>query len=280
MEDRRRNKNEDGNAGGVAALITPMPKYSQVFLADKGICARIAGALSGAAFDNLLEIGPGGGALTQFLFPQYGGCMKAVEIDGALVPGLRERFKGLEIINKDFLQLDLALAAGPGRTAFIGNLPYDCSTPILDKTLLFSGFALGVFMFQKEVARRLTAVPGDHDYGYLTLITSARAEARLFMDIKAGSFKPVPAVDSSVLILRPRLFFSVPGREEAFRKLLKKAFMHRRKTLINSLALAGLDKAAAAAAVARAGLKPTVRAQEISLPVFAQLAEFLQPEII
>ncbi|MCX5793260.1 MAG: 16S rRNA (adenine(1518)-N(6)/adenine(1519)-N(6))-dimethyltransferase RsmA [Elusimicrobia bacterium] len=252
-----------------------MPKYSQVFLEDREICARIAGALSSGAFDRLIEIGPGGGALTEFLFPEYGGRMKAVEIDGKLVPALRGRFKGLEIVNKDFLQLDLAEAAGPGRTAFIGNLPYDCATPILDKILRFGGFALAVFMFQKEVARRITAVPGDHDYGFLTLLTAARAEAELLMDIKAASFKPVPAVDSSVLLLRPRPFFSAPAEEAVFVKLIKKAFMHRRKTLINSLALAGVDKAAAAAAVERAGLKPTVRAQEISLPVFAGLAALL-----
>jgi len=249
-----------------------MPKYSQVFLADKGICARIAGALSGAAFDRLIEIGPGGGALTEFLFPEYGGRMKAVEIDSALVPALRGKFKGLEIVNKDFLRLDLAEAAGPGRTAFIGNLPYECATPILEKTLSFGGLALAVFMFQKEVARRITAAPGDHDYGFLTLVTAARAEAEPLMDIKAASFEPVPAVDSTVLIFRPRPFFSGPAEEAAFIKLIKKAFMHRRKTLINSLALAGMDRAAAAAAVARAGLKPTVRAQEISLPVFAGLA--------
>lgn len=252
-----------------------MPKYSQVFLEDKGICARIAGALAGHSFDRLIEIGPGGGALTEFLFSEYGARMKAVEIDTGLVGPLKEKFKGLEIINKDFLQLDLAAAAGPGRTAFIGNLPYDCSTPILEKILRFSGFSVAVFMFQKEVARRITAAPGDHDYGFLTLITAARAQAELLMDIKAASFKPVPAVDSSVLILRPRPFFSAPGPEAVFIKFVKKAFTHRRKTLVNSLALCGIDKAAAAAAVTRAGLKLTVRPQEISLPIFAELAVIL-----
>ncbi|HNW43638.1 MAG TPA: 16S rRNA (adenine(1518)-N(6)/adenine(1519)-N(6))-dimethyltransferase RsmA [Elusimicrobiales bacterium] len=253
-----------------------MPKFSQVFLDDKAICARIAGALAGGDFDRLIEIGPGGGALTGFLFPEYGGRMKAVEIDKTLAPALTAKFKGLEVINKDFLQLDLAAAAGPGRTAFIGNLPYDCATPILEKVLSFGGFALAVFMFQKEVARRITALPGDHDYGFLTLITAARAQAELLMDIKAASFKPVPAVDSSVLLLRPKKYFSATEEEAAFTGLLKKAFMHRRKTLVNSLALAGLDKAAAAAAVARAGLKPSVRPQELSLSVFAQLAELLE----
>jgi len=253
-----------------------MPKYSQVFLADKGICARIAGALDGAAFDRLIEIGPGGGALTEHLFPKYAGLLAAVEIDKALIPGLNSRFPGLEIANQDFLQTDLGRLCGPGRTAFIGNLPYECATPILEKTLLFPGLELAVFMFQKEVARKILAAPGGHDYGYLTLLTGARASSELLMDIKAGSFKPVPAVDSSVVVFRPRKFFSDEAAGLRFISLVKKAFSHRRKTLVNSLALCGVDKAAAAAAVEGAGFKPTVRAQEIALDGFARLAEVLK----
>lgn len=247
-----------------------MPKYSQVFLADKGLCARIAGALAGAAFDSLTEIGPGGGALTEFLFPAYP-RMKAVEIDSALIPGLQAKFPGLEIVNRDFLGTDLRDLAGPGRAAFISNLPYECSTAILEKTLFYDGLTLAVFMFQKEVARRITAAPGDSDYGSLSLLTAARASAELLMDIKAGSFKPVPAVDSSVLVLRPRRYFADAPQEAAFRALVRKAFSHRRKTLANSLSLCGIDKAAAAAAVAACGFKPAVRPQELGLEDFARL---------
>jgi len=253
-----------------------MPKYSQVFLADKGLCARIAGGLRGAAFDRLIEIGPGGGALTEFLYPEYADRMTAVEIDSALLPALRARFAGLDIVNSDFLAADLEELAGPGRTAFIGNLPYECATPILEKTLLFSGFTLAVFMFQREVARKITAPPGAPDYGYLSLLTAARAEASLLLDVNAASFKPVPAVDSSVLVFRPRVFFPDPAAEDRFRALIRKAFSHRRKTLVNSLGLCGVDKAAASAAVDKAGFKATVRAQEISLAGFARLAGLLE----
>jgi len=249
-----------------------MPRYSQVFLADAGICARIAGGLDGGEFDRVVEIGPGGGALTSFLFPKYGSRLTAVEIDPRLLPALTAKFPGLNVVNSDFLAADLAALAGPGRTAFIGNLPYECATPILEKTLFFSGFSIAVFMFQREVARKLTAVPGDHDHGYLSLITAARASVELLLDVEANSFKPVPAVDSSVLLFKPRSFFPSAGEEERFRALARKAFSHRRKTLINSLALCGVEKAKAAAAVERAGLKPTVRAQELSLPQFAALA--------
>ncbi len=253
-----------------------MPKYSQVFLADKGVCARIAGALDGAAFDRVVEIGPGGGALTEFLFPKYGARMRAVEIDTALLPNLRARFPGLEIVNVDFLKADLEAAAGPGRIAFIGNLPYECSTAILERTLMFPRLETAVFMFQKEVARKILAAPNDHDYGYLSLLSASRAEASLLTDVKAGSFRPVPAVDSSVVVFRPRRYFSSDAEEASFRDLLKKAFMHRRKTLVNSLALCGADKSAAAAAVAACGLGPSVRAQELSLEDFAALAAALR----
>ena len=252
-----------------------MPKYSQVFLADEGICAAIVAALEDAAFDSVIEIGPGGGALTTFLFTKYSGRMKAVEIDPRLVPALSSKFPGLEIVNADFLEADLAAVAGPGRTAFIGNLPYECSTAMLEKTLFFPGFKFAVFMFQKEVASRILAAPGDHDYGYLSLLAASRCSAALVLDVKAVSFKPVPAVDSAVVSFRPKKFFQDKGKEDAFRALVRKAFSHRRKTLINSLSLCGVEKAVGAAAVEKAGFKPTVRAQEISLEGFSALADIL-----
>ncbi len=252
-----------------------MPKFSQVFLADESLCAAIAASLDDGTFDRVVEIGPGGGALTAYLYPKYKERMKAVEIDPRLVPALNARFPGLEIVNSDFLETDLGTVAGPGRTAFIGNLPYECSTAILEKTLFFPGFELAVFMFQKEVASRILALPGDHDYGYLSLLAASRSSASLVMSIKAASFKPVPAVDSAVVAFKPKKFFQEKAAEDAFRALVRKAFAHRRKTLINSLSLCGVEKAVGAAAVEKAGFKPTVRAQEISLEGFSVLADIL-----
>lgn len=255
-----------------------MPKYSQVFLADTGICARIANGLRGAEFDTLVEIGPGGGALTGQLFPKYGPRMKAIEIDRELAPELRRKFEGLEVINKDFMEVDLEAETGPGRIAFIGNLPYDCSTAILERALAFGRFSYAVFMFQKEVARRITSEPGGSEYGCLALLTAARATAELLMDVKAGSFRPVPAVDSSVLVFRPKPYFTDPAEAARFTGTVKKAFTHRRKTLVNSLSLCGVDKDRALAAVLKTGLKPTARAQELTLDTFAALSAALNAE--
>lgn len=249
-----------------------MPKYSQVFLADKGICARIASGLEGAAFDRVVEIGPGGGALTEHLFPKYGPRLRAVEIDPALLPRLRERFPGLDVVNQDFLEADIAALAAPPPAAFISNLPYECSTAILERVLDFSGWSVAVFMFQKEVARRIAAAPGAADYGALSVLAASLAAASPLLDVKAGSFRPVPAVDSAVLRFEPRRLFSARAEELAFRSLLKKAFSHRRKTLVNSLALCGVPKAAAAAAVERCGLAQTARPQELRLEDYARLS--------
>ena len=199
-----------------------------------------------------------------------------MEVDTALAGPLREKFPGLDVLNADFLSLDLEAAAWPGRVGFISNLPYECSTAILDKVLCFGRLAQAVFMFQKEVALRITAPVGSAEYGYLTLITAARAKASLLTDVKAGSFRPVPRVNSSVLVFSPAPYFTDQAREGAYRSLLKKAFAHRRKTLVNSLALCGVDKAAAAAAVERAGFLPTVRAQELTIEGFAALASALE----
>jgi 16S rRNA (adenine1518-N6/adenine1519-N6)-dimethyltransferase len=231
--------------------------------------------LRAAEFDTLVEVGPGGGALTGQLFPKYGPRMKTIEIDPELVPALRKKFEGLEVINKDFMTADLEAESGPGRIAFIGNLPYDCATAILERVLAFGRFSFAVFMFQKEVARRITSEPGGSEYGCLTLLTAARASAELLLDVKAGSFRPVPAVDSSVLVFRPRPYFSDPALAAHFTGTVKKSFAHRRKTLVNSLSLCGVNKAAALEAVLKVGLKPTARAQELDLDTFAALSTAL-----
>ncbi|MCX5786458.1 MAG: 16S rRNA (adenine(1518)-N(6)/adenine(1519)-N(6))-dimethyltransferase RsmA [Elusimicrobia bacterium] len=248
-----------------------MPKYSQVFLTDKRVCAEIVSALDGEKFENLVEIGPGRGALTDFLYPRYGPRFKAVEIDPEMADFLRGKYPGISLVNRDFLELDLAAEMRGAKTAFIGNLPYSCSTPILERVLRLENFALAVFMFQKEVARKLTAERGTHDYGYLSISAQARADITLLADVGAASFQPEPEVDSSVLVLRPRKFLAAELEKELF-SLLKSAFSHRRKTLVNSLALSGrFSKTAVESALSKINLESRVRPQELSLEDYLKL---------
>ncbi|HBA61392.1 MAG TPA: ribosomal RNA small subunit methyltransferase A [Elusimicrobia bacterium] len=254
-----------------------MPKYSQVFLHDKNVRSRIAAAAGEAQFELLVEIGPGKGALTGLLFPEYGPRLLAVEIDPAMAAILKAAHPGLELINRDFMELDLPALTAGRKTAFIGNLPYECSTAILEKTLACPDFELGVFMFQREVARKICARPGAHDYSYLSVISQAQAQAELLLDVPAGCFTPVPEVDSSVLVFRPRRALPSPAAFAAFSSFLKAAFAHRRKTLINSLALSGkYSKAGVSAILEKQGHKLTCRPQELTGAEFLALLRELE----
>ncbi|HAH32663.1 MAG TPA: ribosomal RNA small subunit methyltransferase A [Elusimicrobia bacterium] len=255
-----------------------MPKYSQVFLTDKRVCAEIVSALNGEEFERLIEIGPGRGALTELLYPKYGPRFRAVEIDPEMAEFLRGKYPGISLVNRDFLELDLSGETRGVKTAFIGNLPYSCSTPILERVLGLEDFALAVFMFQKEVARKLTAERGTHDYGYLSIAAQARADIALLADVGAASFKPEPEVDSSVLVFRPRKLLAAELEKKLF-SLLKSAFSHRRKTLVNSLALSGrFSKAAVEDAMSKIGLGLRARPQELSLEEYLGLnAELGKP---
>ncbi len=251
-----------------------MPKYSQVFLKDASMCGRISSALQPEGFISAVEIGPGRGALTEFLAPLWGDKLSAVEIDPVLAAHIKEKFPSLLVRNADFMSLEPdSLCGNGGQTAFIGNLPYECSTAILLKVLGFVRFGAAVFMFQREVARKITAGTGDHDYGYLSVAVQAQSEAALLADVPAGSFSPVPKVDSSVLVFRPRRVFPEEERRDAFLRFVKSAFSHRRKTLANSLALSlGIGKAEAGTRIQAAGFDPGLRPQDLSVQDYLALS--------
>lgn len=250
-----------------------MPKFSQVFLADNKICSRIVHALDDEDFDFLTEIGPGGGALTALLFPKYSNRMQAVEIDRDLVPKLSKTYNGLKTINKDFMRVDINELCDEKikKMAFIGNLPYDCSTAILEKVITMDKFSCAVFMFQKEVADRILAKVGEKEYGVLSLTVQLYASGEKVCDVKAGSFRPVPAVDSAVLKFNP--VKNVCDNPDKVRNIINKSFMHRRKKLINSLVLCGIDKQKAENSVKEIGLTPNARAQELNLEQYIKLTE-------
>ncbi len=251
-----------------------MPKYSQVFLKDAQMCRRIASALQPDEFAAAVEIGPGRGALTEFLVPLWRDKLSAVEIDQLLAARIKEKYPGLNVHNADFMTLEPdSLGGNVGAVAFIGNLPYECSTAILLKVLKFSRFGAAVFMFQREVARKITAGPGAHDYGYLSVAVQVQSEPEFVADVPAGSFSPVPKVDSSVLVFRPRRLFPGIERRDNFLSFVKNAFSHRRKTLANSLALGlGIGKAEAGTRIQAAGFDPGLRPQDLSVEDYIALS--------
>jgi 16S rRNA (adenine1518-N6/adenine1519-N6)-dimethyltransferase len=159
------------------------------------------------------------------------------------------------------LQTDLA-QWGPATIA--GNLPYYIASPILEKVLPLNP-PRAVFLLQKEVAERLVARPGDHEYGYLTVRTALFAGARLLFDVKPAAFHPPPKVDSAVVLFEPRTCGPAVPDRDAFLRFVAQCFRQKRKTLRNNLAgFYGRD-------LVDAWPEASLRAQQISLEGFADM---------
>ncbi|MGD0771237.1 MAG: 16S rRNA (adenine(1518)-N(6)/adenine(1519)-N(6))-dimethyltransferase RsmA [Candidatus Solibacter sp.] len=245
------------------------PKLGQHFLSNASVLERIAVATCPAGEDLVIEIGPGRGALTEKLLRRAARVV-AIEIDAGLVAHLRTKFAGeprLEIVHADILATDLARW---GRAPIAGNLPYYITSPILEKAVRLDVPRI-VFLMQKEVAERLVARPGCREYGYLTLQTALFAGTRLLFEVKPGSFRPPPQVDSAVVLLTPHTLELGVGSREAFLRFLGHCFGQKRKTLRNNLA--GIYGKEAIDPWPEAGL----RAEQIALEQFAAMFRRLPP---
>jgi len=245
--------------------------------------AKVLRAIAPAPGDAFLEIGPGGGALTRPLVAATGRVL-AIEIDSDLAGRLREeRIPGLTVVERDFLALsareltDAFVEAGlapPVRVA--GNLPYNVAAPILFalRTLHAQGVGLGdaTVMLQREVADRLTAVPGSKEYGVLTVLIGYAAICRRVLDLPPGAFRPVPKVRSSVVRLEFRPPQPVATDEVGFERLVKALFSRRRKTLLNGVQAGGTSREQAAALLEQVGVDARRRPETLSIPEFVGLA--------
>jgi 16S rRNA (adenine1518-N6/adenine1519-N6)-dimethyltransferase len=239
------------------------PKLGQHFLMNGAVLERIAVAVCPAGEDLVIEIGPGRGALTEKLLRRAARVV-AIEIDATLVEHLRAKFAGeprLEIVHADVLSTDLAQW---GRAPIAGNLPYYIASPILEKAIRLDVPRI-VFLIQKEVAERLIAQPCHREYGDLTLQTALFAETRLLFEVKPGSFRPPPQVDSAVVLLTPHMRDLGVGDRGAFLQFLSQCFRQKRKTLRNNLA--GIYGKEVIDPWPEAGL----RAEQIALEQFAEM---------
>lgn len=216
--------------------VRPKKHLGQHFLTDANIARNIANGLTGESYNQVLEIGPGMGMLTQFLLESEN-IVHVVEIDSESVSYLKQEYPELEnrIIEGDFLKLELAsLYEEP--VAIIGNFPYNISSQIVFKTLehrsLIPEF---VGMFQKEVAERICEKPGSKTYGILSVLVQAFYETEYLFSVSRFVFQPPPKVASGVLRLRRKEDYQLPCDEKLLFKVVKTAFQQRRKTLRNSL---------------------------------------------
>lgn len=216
-------------------MYTLKKSLGQHFLKDKTICLRIVEGLQSAPFTKLLEVGPGGGALTSFLLEIPGIEFKAIEIDREKVEYLENRFP---LIRGKLLEESILDASLPfdERFTMIGNFPYNISTQIVFKVLEWREMVeTMVGMFQKEVAVRICASPGSKDYGILSVLTQAYFKTEYLFDVKQECFNPPPKVMSGVIRLTG---IGNPYEIANFKKflmLVKTAFGQRRKQLRNPL---------------------------------------------
>jgi 16S rRNA (adenine1518-N6/adenine1519-N6)-dimethyltransferase len=252
----------------------PRKRFGQHFLHDQGILRKIVQAIAPARGDNVVEIGPGEGALTLPLLRELG-RLTAIELDRDLVPRLRAAAEGigeLEIVNADVLTVDFASLAANAPLRIVGNLPYNISSPILFHCIESIDAIRDMhFMLQKEVVDRMAAAPGSKVYGRLSVMLQLVCRVDPLLRVPPGAFRPPPKVDSAVVRLTPR-----PPAERHFAdplllaRVVKAAFGQRRKTLSNALGeLADAEK------IARAGIDPRSRAEQLAPAAFVKLAETL-----
>lgn len=216
-------------------MYTLKKSLGQHFLKDETVCQRIVEALQGCGFSRLLEVGPGGGALTKHLLELEGIEFKAVEVDDEKVVYLKKTFPVLQdkIIHQSFLDINVPFE---GPFTVVGNFPYNISTEIVFKILEWrEQVACMVGMFQKEVAQRLAAKHGSKIYGVTSVLIQAFYDVEYLFDVAQDCFNPPPKVMSGVIRMTPRKEPLLVKDQRKLSILVKAAFNQRRKTLRNAV---------------------------------------------
>jgi len=249
--------------------VTPKKQLGQHFLVDENILGVIGRLAELSPDDVVLEIGPGLGVLTRYLARRVA-RVHAVELDASLEPHLRDVGPNVDLRFGDALQIDLASDA----TKLVANLPYNIATPLLVESLDgLPGIELWCVMVQREVADRLFAAPGTKAYGAVSVLVQLVCERTGFHPVSRTVFRPPPNVDSALVAFRR---VGLPDGYAHVKRVVNAAFAHRRKTLPNSLELAGVaSRGRAAAALEAIGRDAATRAEALRPTEFLALAEVL-----
>jgi 16S rRNA (adenine1518-N6/adenine1519-N6)-dimethyltransferase len=251
-------------------MFRPVKKaYGQHFLVDRNILDVIGRLADLGPEDVVLEIGPGQGVLTRYLAERVG-RVHAIEIDRALEPALNGLPANVDLVFGDALRIELPQDA----TKLVANLPYNVATPLIAESLDgLPSVRLWCVMVQREVAERFFAQPGTKEYGAVSVLVQLAAERTGFHAVSRTVFRPQPNVGSALVAFRRT---ELPADFGRVKELVTAAFAHRRKTLPNSVAQAGLaSREEAAAALGAIGRPAETRAEALAPPEFVALAKAL-----
>ena len=216
-------------------MYTLKKSLGQHFLTDENICRKIISSLQQNPFAQLLEVGPGGGALTKYLLELENIDFKAVELDEEKIAYLLNTYPKLrgKIFHQNFLDIEKPFT---GKFTLVGNFPYNISTEILFKSLDWKEDVECIIgMFQKEVAQRIAAKEGNKVYGVISVLLQAFYKIEYLFDVNPASFQPPPKVQSGVIRLLPNTTIPQMRSEKDFFHLVKTAFNQRRKMLRNAV---------------------------------------------
>ena len=246
----------------------------QNFLLDLNLTGKVARAAGDLGTTTVIEVGPGPGGLTRALLMHGAARVVAIERDERCLAALDEiaaHYPGrLETISGDALKTDFSTIAGDGPVKIVANLPYNIGTELLVRWLTVAAwppfYDSMTLMFQREVAQRIVARPGDDAYGRLGVLAGWRTDARIAFDLPPQAFTPPPKVTSSVVHLVPRAV-PLPADVTKLGRVTEAAFGQRRKMLRQSLKSLGGEKL-----LAQVGIDPTRRAETLSVQEFVTLA--------
>lgn len=260
-------------------LPRPRKRLGQHFLIDLNIVRKILKIAALNPEDVVFEIGPGRGALTHALCERVARVI-AVELDRNLVEYLAHTcapYDNLELHHGD--ALEFLCETLPAGTVVIANLPYYVSTPLVFRLLEDRDrIDRMVLMLQREVAERMTASPGSRDYGLLSVVTQYLTKPRKAFVVPASCFRPVPQVDSAVVCLTGRAGWNPADArfDDVFMKVVRGAFAHRRKTLINSCREEGWEEPVLRRALKETNIDPRRRAETLTVKEFIALAQSIR----
>ncbi len=250
-------------------------RFGQNFLHDQGIIQQIIHAINPQPNENIVEIGPGKGALTEPLLSRAE-RLNVIELDRDLIPILQSNLghpENFHVHNVDALKYDFAqLADNKNSLRIVGNLPYNISTPLLFHLMQFAPIVKDMhFMLQKEVVDRITAKPNSKAYGRLSIMLQYYCFAEKLFNVKPGAFFPAPKVDSAIIRLMPYDTPPIKVDDPAtFSSIVAQSFSQRRKTLRNNLKTILSDEE-----ISQLDINPSARSETLTIGEFANLANFV-----